>query len=291
MSKDKIDYGNGIIAGIIAQCLTLPLDFVKVQQQKIATGQQVEVVRGHPILREAISKAGFPGVFKGIEAAAARAVVNQAMRGNIYCSVIIGLSEKDRYHSVPMAKKSFYSGITAASVAIACNPLDLALIRVQSRNYLPPESMPFYSNILGTVGHIAKEEGFGRLFRGAYANALKNFFFAFTVMSTFDQVREFYARILGDISFIREASIMTAAMVGGFFAMPFDNIKTKMQTELPTNGNTYYYKGIIDTFSKASGREGFFGLYVGNWSMWARNSFSMIMITYLVEYLRGMSQH
>ena len=54
-------------------------------------------------------------------------------------------------------EKIFYSLLTGAIGSAIANPTDMALIRFQSDNHLPPAERRNYKNVFDTLGRIYKE--------------------------------------------------------------------------------------------------------------------------------------
>lgn len=260
---------------------TLPLDYSKVQAQVRYMNHKVETPRPLLFAREVVSVKGLSGVFVGSGTMGARAVLYSLLRFGIYSPLANNSASKDRYNTTTITARTFYSGLASAVAGFALTPLDLVLVRQQTDNLL--SSPRGYRGMIDGLQKASLPSA-GQLYTAATMNALKWGVFASTMMSVYDYFSEFWPRVQGEFFLNKSLSVLTATLFATLFAMPFDNIKTKLQHQ-----TTDYYKSGADCFKKSCTREGFMGLYVGYWHYYARTSVIGISSIYLIDYLRNLS--
>lgn len=86
--SESPQYALAASVNALATCLTLPFDYTKVHQQIAASGHKVDIVRGLPIARQAVSRGGLNKIYIGADAAAFRAIIYSTTRLSIYFPLI-----------------------------------------------------------------------------------------------------------------------------------------------------------------------------------------------------------
>jgi Mitochondrial carrier protein. len=112
-------------------------------------------------------------------------------------------------------------------------------------------------------------------------NAFKYGFLALGMVPIYDQITEFWPRVLGEGFYIKPFCIGIASVSGALLSLPFDNIKTKYQRQVEKE-----YKSVADCYHKIIARESIFGLYTGFWHYAGRIGISSIFIVYFVDAVR-----
>lgn len=105
-------------------------------------------------------------LYKGLDAA--------VMRQFIYCGARLGLYKEieDHYKNVYSRNLTFWEKVlaslaTGAIGSAIANPTDLALIRFQADNNLPPEKRRNYKNVIDALTRMYREEGLRGMWTGA----------------------------------------------------------------------------------------------------------------------------
>merc|ERR1719169_419655 len=100
---------------------------------------------------------GIPGLFKGVDASAARQIVYSGGRFGMYDLLKKAAGEETA--PLSMFTKVVCAAGAGAIGAFAGNPGDLAMVRMQADGKLPEAERRGYKNIFDAVGKIAKQEG------------------------------------------------------------------------------------------------------------------------------------
>lgn len=188
----------------------------------------------------------------------------------------------------------FTLALTGAFFAsILGNPLDLALVRLQSENFLPADKKRNYKHVIDVIIRIPKEEGIAVLWRGFPTFSLRVIALTTSQLTTFDQFKIIVNKIRGqtEVDFLtRLFSVGLTGIVASAAALPFDNIKMKLMKMSPDQNGVFPYKGVIDCGMKSIQREGILGLwvgYLGFWSLVAPHTMVTLMTMDYLHYYFG----
>ena len=265
-----MDSAIGLFSIAYVNVSTQWLDYLKVQAQLNGINKRFSPARPLMLGRAAISSHGFLHLWTGYESMIVRSILYQGLRSWIFSSLVVYSSSKDKYHTTPTINRAIYGGLAAGIAGFAASPFDFAVLRKQCGKD-------------EALFNKAKGKNFGIHLLGAPATALKYGVMATTMLPIYDSMLEFLARVLGEVSFTKIPAIIVASMFGALTSMPFDNIKTKLQSQYPEAG----YKGALDCYHKTIARETIFGLYVGYWYYVARISLNALGTVYMVDFLRS----
>lgn len=250
------------VSSIAAQTCTHPIETVKARMQiSSEAGRQN---KGNysgvgSTFKAIIANEGFPGLYKGIQAAYARELV--------YSSLRLGLYEpfkklwKAEGNNIPMYLK-FASGSSAGLVAACCaNPVDFLKIRMQNWEG-ESKSVSWHAKT------VFSEAGIGGFYRGVQITMVRAMLINGTKLSTYDQIKT-YLKKMGQKDGIKLQFLcsMIAGLVMASVSAPFDLSRTRVFSQDSKNPK---YKGLIDCLAKTVKNEGFKGLYKGFLPMWGR---------------------
>merc|ERR1712190_54938 len=134
------------------------------------------------------------------------------------------------YKDVPgFAKKTICALGAGGIAAVAGNPADLALIRMQADSTLPEAERRNYRGVGHALSSIAKTEGPLALFAGAMPTATRAMALNFGMLAFNAQGKE----ILQAAGAPEPLQVFGASAIAGFFAsffsLPFDFVKTQIQ--------------------------------------------------------------
>lgn len=246
-------FATGSMAGMFATSCIQPIDMVKVRIQLLAGTPQAAgplTIAGNMMKNE-----GIASFYKGLDAGLTRQVV--------YTGARLGLFDKfTEMVKQPGQKLSFgQNALCALSAgglaALAGNPADLALIRMQADSMKPAGEKAGYSSVVKTIGMIVKAEGPGGLMAGCAPTATRAMALNFGMLAFNASAKD----ALGNAGVTGNAQIFGASAIAGFFAsafsLPFDFIKSLMQSQKadPTTGKFKYSSSIncATTILKESG--------------------------------------
>merc|ERR1712190_372069 len=148
--------------------------------------------------------------------------------------------------------------------ALAGNPADLALIRMQADSMKPAAERAGYTGVIKTIGMIVKNEGPGGLMAGCVPTATRAMALNFGMLAFNASAKD----ALGSAGVTGQAQVFGASAIAGFFAsffsLPFDFVKSQMQSQkpCPTTGELPY-KSSIDCAMKIMAEGGPLRFYAG----------------------------
>ncbi|CAG9323356.1 unnamed protein product [Blepharisma stoltei] len=271
----------GAIATTLSLFISQPLDFMKVSQQIRAMNNKVEIIRGSPLAQSAVAQKGWSALYTGFGPALLRTFTFGIGRTYIYHHFLSSEANQDRYHSVSTISKTVCAMTASFIMAFLLNPLDVILTRMQASYVLTPELAYQYKGLLSVPSLF----GNGML-AGALPNSLHKSMLSFGMLGTYDQTKSFLANNWGDVTGVKALAALFASLAGGIFALPFDNIKTKLQIQ--KEGHEIY-RSFSDCFSKTLHRESIWGFYVGYWPFVGKLFISSLLPIYILEFLRSIN--
>jgi solute carrier family 25 oxoglutarate transporter 11 len=124
---------------------------------------------------------------------------------------------------------------------------------MQADTLLPAAQRRGYTSFFSALVRIPKEEGFTSLWRGCNPTIARAMSMNLGMLATYDECKEQLDKIRGekDLLTTRMASSAVAGVVCAVMSLPFDNIKTKLQSMKPGADGKYQYKGVVDCFIKS----------------------------------------
>lgn len=256
---------------------------MKVQCQIAAKDHLGAAPRGFILARQAIAQHGLHKLWTGVEPALVSRANYVAARIGLYKSVVEKAKKEDKYHTVPMWYKACAAAYAGAVAGFMGVPIDLLAIRMQADHLLPEGQRKNYPVLPPALARMYREEGFFNLWKGGFPTVLRLVALNVGMLPAYDQFLEFSARHLADLPGVKLISIFYASMIGCLLATPFDNIKTKMQYQLP-GVQKHPYKSMTDCFHKTLAREGFTGFYVGYWMHVSRVGLQAFFALKILEY-------
>jgi len=220
---------TGSLAGCVAFTIIQPVDMVKVRIQLLAG--TAEAAGPVTIVGNMLRSEGVGAFYTGLSAGLSRQVV--------YTGARLGLFDKfTTMMSQPGKKLSFGENALCALsagglAALAGNPADLALIRMQADSMKPVGERAGYTGVLTTIGMIVKADGPMGLMAGAMPTATRAMALNFGMLAFNASAKD----ALGSAGVTGQAQVFGASAIAGFFAsffsLPFDFVKSKMQSQKP----------------------------------------------------------
>lgn len=170
------------------------------------------------------------------------------MRQFVYCGARLGIykwaedniKEKEG-RNMRFWEKMGWSLFSGAFGSLVATPTDVALIRFQADNSLPPEKRRNYKNVLDALLKMYREEGV----RGMWTGATPTMFRAMSINSsqlvTYNEAKEALQGMYNtkeETMTIRMIASAIAGVAVTFISLPFDNIKTKMMRMKRSNNTS-----------------------------------------------------
>lgn len=130
-----------------------------------------------------------------------------------------------------------YSLLTGGIGSVVANPTDMALIRFQSDNNLPPAERRNYKNVFDALGRIYKEEGVKGMWRGSVPTVARAMSVNCSHLVGYNESKEQLMSFLGEKKETMNIRLVASAISGiavSICSLPFDNVKTKVLKMKPS---------------------------------------------------------
>ncbi|CAK4673825.1 hypothetical protein LEN26_005429 [Aphanomyces euteiches] len=266
-------FAIGGTSGMVATVCIQPIDMVKVQIQSRAA-----VASPIAIAREIVVTQGVSSLYTGLGAGLLRQATYTTARMGIFDVV------SNRMKTTPDEKLPFYkralAGLAAGGLgSIFGNPADLVLVRMQTDAQLPVEQRKNYKSVADTFGRIIKEEGVLSLWKGAFPTVLRAMSLNVGMLATYDQAKDSLTPICGNATVTIFASSAIAGFFASAFSLPFDFVKTRLQS-----GSKY--KGFADCVVRVAKNESPFAFYRGFATYYIRIAPHVMITLTVAESLR-----
>lgn len=222
-------FATGSLAGMFATCCIQPVDMVKVRIQLLAG--TAEAAGPLTIAGQMMRNEGVAAFYTGLSAGLTRQVVYTGARLGLFDKFTDAL--KTPGEPMGFAKNALAALGAGGLAALAGNPADLALIRMQADSMKPAAERAGYTNVFSTLGLIVKKEGPGGLMKGAVPTATRAMALNFGMLAFNASSKDF----LKSQGVTGAPQVFGASAIAGFFAsffsLPFDFVKTQMQKQKP----------------------------------------------------------
>lgn len=264
--RAALPFLNGGLAGMAATTVIQPVDMVKVRLQLAGEGAKTGPKPG-PIsmTRDILASGRAMDLYTGLSAGLLRQAVYTTARLGFFDTFMKRLTVRaeSKGQKIGFAERAA-AGLTAGGLAAMIgNPADLALIRMQSDGLKPIEARSNYKGAGDALLRIARAEGVGALWSGAYPTVVRAMALNFGQLAFFSEAKS----QLKETSLGPRAQTLTASAIAGFFAsffsLPFDFVKTRLQKQQRGPDGQLPYKGMVDCFSKVIKEEGPLRFYRG----------------------------
>jgi solute carrier family 25 oxoglutarate transporter 11 len=264
--RAALPFVNGGLAGMVATTVIQPVDMIKVRLQLagegIKTGPKPTPLS---VTREVIAAGRVLDLYTGLSAGLLRQAVYTTARMGLFGTFMNQLTARaeGQGRKIGFAERAA-AGLSAGGIAAMIgNPADLALIRMQSDGLKPREQRANYRSVFDALARIARSEGVGALWSGAYPTVVRAMALNFGQLAFFSEAKS----QLKDTSLGPRAQTLTASAVAGFFAsffsLPFDFVKTRLQKQQRGPDGRMPYSGMFDCFKKVIKEEGPLRVYRG----------------------------
>jgi len=271
---------QGSVGAAIGGCVAHPLDLLKVRMQLQTEVPKLNMVQ---MFTKIATTEGVPGLFKGVDASAARQLVYSGTRFGMY-DVLKNAAGGDTA-PLGMVTKVVCAAASGAIGAFAGNPGDLAMVRMQADGKLPVEQRRNYKNFFDAIGRIARTEGVASMWQtGVVPNMNRAMIITVGQLAAYDQCKE------GLVGFgMKEglglhfsASFMAAFIASGL-SNPVDVAKTRLMNQ---KEGDVKYSGTLNVMTTMAKSEGPLSLYKGFGATFARQCPYVVVTWVTVEQLK-----
>lgn len=264
--RAALPFVNGGLAGMVATTVIQPVDMIKVRLQLAGEGVKTGP-RPTPfsVAGDVIKAGKVMDLYTGLSAGLLRQAVYTTARLGFFDTFMKALQVRVDTNGTKLGfKERAGAGLTAGGLAaMVGNPADLALIRMQSDGLKPVAERSNYKSVIDALARIAKHEGVGALWSGAFPTVVRAMALNFGQLAFFSEAKS----QLKDTSLGPRTQTLTASAIAGFFAsffsLPFDFVKTRLQKQQRKPDGTLPYKGMVDCFRKVAKDEGLLRFYRG----------------------------
>lgn len=203
-------------------------------------------------------------MYSGLGAGLTRQVVYTGARLGLF-DIFTEKSKDKAYEGVPSFVKTSVCALSAGGIAaVAGNPADLALIRMQADSMLPAEQRRNYRGVFHALSSIASAEGPAGLFKGAMPTATRAMALNFGMLAFNSESK----KLLKANGAPEGVQVFGASAIAGFFAsffsLPFDFVKTQIQKMKPDPvTGEMPFKGPVDCAMQQVKQGGITRLWAG----------------------------
>ncbi|KIW05437.1 uncharacterized protein PV09_03947 [Verruconis gallopava] len=263
-------------SGCIAIACVQPVDMIKVRLQLSVEGTKAgNRHTAFSIAREIVSNGRFFDLYNGLSAGLLRQVVYGTSRLGLFFTFedLLKVRATEKGDSYGFFQRTLASLAAGGIGAMIGNPVEVALVRMQSDGLKPAAEQARYRSVFDALTRIVRTEGVPTLWSGAAPTMVRALATNFGQLTFFSESK---ARIQKHTKLPEKAQSVIASSIGGFFAaffsLPFDFVKTRLQRQSKDTiyGKAEHYKGVIDCFVKVLNQEGPLRFYRGFWAYFLR---------------------
>ncbi|KAF2641100.1 mitochondrial 2-oxoglutarate/malate carrier protein-like protein [Massarina eburnea CBS 473.64] len=286
--RAALPFINGGIAGMTATTVIQPVDMIKVRLQLagegVKTGPKPTPVT---VFRDIMASGKVMDLYTGLSAGLLRQAVYTTARLGFFETFMKSLSASAEAKGAKIGfKERAGAGLAAGGLAaIAGNPADLALIRMQSDGLKPVAQRANYTSVIDALARISRNEGVARLWAGCYPTVVRAMSLNFGQLAFFSEAKN----QLSSTSLSSRSQTLTASAIAGFFAsffsLPFDFVKTRLQKQTRAPDGTLPYKGMFDCFKQVAKDEGMLRFYRGFGTYYVRIAPHAMVTLIVADYL------
>ncbi|CAG9948446.1 unnamed protein product, partial [Clonostachys rosea f. rosea IK726] len=147
--------------------------------------------------------------------------------------------------------------VSGALAAFSANPVDLALVTMQSDGMRPIAQRQSNKSVFDTLGSIVRSDGITSLWEGCVPTIAR-------AMALFSETK---ARLKEHTAWSIQTQTVTPSALSCLFAstiaLPFDLVKTRLQRRARTAKGAPVYRSMVDCFGKIAREEGLTRFYRG----------------------------
>lgn len=283
---------SSVSVGVLSTALWYPLDLVKTRIQQRAEGigiRQIGLQAGYnpnKIFREVHAQGlGMKGLYAGLDSALLGRSVYLFTRNLVYKVIYDRFKPAKASNDLTGREKAVIGAIAGTIAAIVSNPFEVALIRQQTDGALPLERRRNYGSFVDAYAKITNEGGLA-IMKGVVPAIWRSIALNISMSGPFNYFNEAMFNCFGDTDANGPIALIPAALFGTAVALPFDNIKTRLQYAFPEPGqNRLNYQSFIDCARKVILFEEWTGFYPGFYAYFVRTYFYGLTTILAMDYL------
>ncbi|KAJ3074635.1 hypothetical protein HDU98_010728 [Podochytrium sp. JEL0797] len=253
----------GGLSGMAATTIIQPIDMVKVRIQLAGEGAKGKGVSPFAVANSLFKTHGIKAFYTGLSAGLLRQATYTTARMGLFNSMIDTVEKGG--NKATMSQRAGAGLLAGGLGAVAGNPCDLALIRMQADGLAPAAQRANYTSVVDAISRIARDEGILALWKGCGPTVVRAMALNLGMLSTYAEAKSRLEPVLGKGSMATNlGSSAVAGFFASFFSLPFDFLKTRMQKQMPdpVTGQRMY-KGTLDCAIKVIQKEGPMAFYKG----------------------------
>ncbi|KAK0387775.1 hypothetical protein NLU13_4020 [Sarocladium strictum] len=271
--QTALPFGVGCCSGIIATTCVQPIDTIKVRMQ--LADRSLRRVTIWSTARGLLAEGGVLKLYQGLSAAILRSLVYGTMRLGLFSTFEKEMTRRARERGTTLSfGERSLAGVGAGAIAaVAGNPTEVILIRMQADGLKPLDQQARYSSAFDALRRIASNEGILALWKGAGPTLIRAMSINFGQLTCFSEAKN---QLQEHTSLSTPARTALAAGIAGcsgaLVSQPFDFVKTRLQNQAKPSAaaagagagagaEEALYKGTFDCLFKVVRKEGFFRLY------------------------------
>ena len=257
----------GGLSGMIATTCIQPIDMVKVRLQMLGEGAKAGP-KANPfsVAQGIIAEGKFISLYSGLSAALLRQIVYGTARLGFFFTFEDALKSRAKKHGteITIVERGFAALTAGGLAAIIGNPTEVALVRMQSDGLKPTKNRVNYRSAFDALARITRNEGFFALWNGATPTVIRAMSTNLGQLATFSESKHQLGKINGISNQTRTIAASTiAGFFAAFFSLPFDFVKTRLQSQPMSHNGSDLYRNMFDCFITVAKTEGVLRFYRG----------------------------
>ncbi|GAQ81981.1 Mitochondrial substrate carrier protein [Klebsormidium nitens] len=281
------DYAAGIAAGIATVLIGHPFDTIKVNLQAKDANKRHGPLH---VTSNIVRRDGVRGLYRGASSSFLGVAAESSVLFGCY-SQIKGMLHPSKEGDAPYSAIIPAAAVAGASVSLILCPTELVKCRLQMQDRESRAGgQRKYNGPFDCVSKTFKQEGLRGFYRGLSATAIRESLGNVCFFTTYEVIRKYMTKVLGgrpvgaprvgthsepdsylamagqtikDIAVEGTTGIVSGGVAGIVFwaiVLPFDVMKTRMQTEQAVGAAKH---GFFSTFHMIRKESGISGLYAG----------------------------
>ena len=251
-------------SGMTAIAIVQPLDMIKVRLQLYGEGSHGgSKPSAIGVARKMIAEEGFISLYEGLSAGLLRQAVYGTTRLGLFFKFEDTLKKRasDKNTTYGFTQRAM-AGLTAGGIAaLIGNPVEVALIRMQSDGLKPKAQQMNYRSVFHALSSVAGNEGIRSLWKGAYPTIARAMATNFGQLAFFSETKSRMANYTKSEMTQTVTASFGAGFFASFFSLTFVFVNTRLQRQ--GKGDAIKYTGLADCFVKVAKEEGLLRFYRG----------------------------